>query len=173
MRYAEIERCEICNGRDVGISLFVQGCPIHCKGCFNQSTWDFNGGKPWTPEVEQHFLDLADRPYIKRISILGGEPLAYDLKGNIEQSNYICVLKLIEKIRARFGKQKEVWVYTGYHVKDNDNGLVYLWMIDADYVVDGPYEEDKRDLTLKFRGSSNQRIIDVNESRKQQHLVTV
>lgn len=162
MRYADIERCEICNGNDVGISLFVQGCPIHCKGCFNQSTWDFGGGKPWTAETEQKFLDLADHPYIKRISILGGEPLAIE-GTNVKASNYITVLKLIENIRARFGREKEVWLYTGYRMKDDRDGLVYLWMIDADYVVDGPYEEDKRDLTLKFRGSTNQRIIDVNE----------
>ena len=171
MRYAEIERCEICNGNDVGISLFVQGCPIHCKGCFNQSTWDFSGGKPWTPEVEQQFLDLADKPYIKRISILGGEPLARD--GNIEESNYITVIKLIEKIRARFGKAKEIWVYTGYNIRDGEQGLLLLWMIDADYVVDGQYDETKRDITLKFRGSTNQRIIDLHESLKQQKVVTV
>ena len=105
MRYASIRNMDISNGEFCGVSLFVQGCDIipHCKGCFNSDTWDFNGGKEWTNEVEEHFLNLIDRPYIRRISILGGEPLA---RKNIDD-----IYHLILKIKDRF-PDKIIWLYT-------------------------------------------------------------
>lgn len=106
MRYAQIRKMDISNGEGIGISLFVQGCHFHCKNCFNQETWDFKGGKEWTPAVEEGFIKLAGKPYIKRISILGGEPLA--------DENVKAVYDLIVHLREIYGDSKEIWLYTGY-----------------------------------------------------------
>lgn len=105
IRYAQIRSLDLSNGEGIGVALFVQGCNFHCKNCFNPETWDFNGGKEWTQEVKNKFLELANRPYIKRISILGGEPLADE---NIDD-----VLDLVNKIRHSLPK-KTIWLYTGY-----------------------------------------------------------
>ena len=108
MRYSQIREMDISNGSGVGISLFVQGCHFHCKGCFNQETWDFNGGNEWTPEIEKKFLELANRPYIKRISILGGEPLANE--------NVSTVMELIQKLKRQYPEKESValyWIYVG------------------------------------------------------------
>lgn len=157
MRYANIDNCEICNGEGVGISLFVQGCPIHCKDCFNQEAWDFNGGKEWTAETQEEFLNLADKPYITRISILGGEPLA--------DQNISAVYDLIVAIKNRFEDEKKIWLYTGYYIDEikykiiSDKAcLANNLLIMCDYIVDGRYEHEERDLSLKFRGSKNQHI---------------
>ena len=107
MRYASIRSMDISNGEGVGVSLFVQGCDRHCFNCFNSETWDFNGGKEWTEETKNKFIKLIDRPYINRISILGGEPLA---ERNIDE-----VLSLIKEIRISY-PEKYIWLYTGYHV---------------------------------------------------------
>lgn len=157
MRYANIDNCEICNGGGVGISLFVQGCPIHCKDCFNQEAWDFNGGKEWTAETQEEFLNLADKPYITRISILGGEPLA--------DQNISVVYDLIVAIKNRFEDEKKIWLYTGYYIDEikykiiSDKAcLTNSLLLMCDYIVDGRYEHEERDLSLKFRGSKNQHI---------------
>ena len=100
MRYAQIRNMDISNGENIGVSLFVQGCRFKCKNCFNKETWDFSGGKEWTKEIESKFFELIDRPYIKRISILGGEPLADE---NAEE-----VLNLIKEIKGRF-PTKDIW----------------------------------------------------------------
>lgn len=177
MKYASIRELDISNGEGIGISLFVQGCSFHCKGCFNQDTWDFNGGNEWTKEVENKFLDLASRPYIKRISILGGEPL--------DNKNVEDLCSLINKIKFIF-PDKAIWLFTGfkwnqilYPIVTDDFNLERGKIINCrrqiaetcDVVVDGQFEEDKRDLTLKFRGSTNQRVIDVQESLKQNKVV--
>ena len=166
MRYAAIEKCEICNGNDVGVSLYVQGCPIHCDGCFNQSTWDFNGGNKWDNEVESKLLDLIKPPYIKRISILGGEPLA--------EQNRRDVLALIKDIATKrdardLPEDFKIWLYTGYQLNNNPNQAIFQ---NVDYIVDGPYEQGLRDITLKFRGSSNQRVIDCKASIEAGKIVT-
>ena len=98
MRYNQIRECDIANGEGIGVALFVQGCHFHCYNCFNHDTWDFNGGKEWTPEVKEKFLELIDRPYIKRVSILGGEPLASE--------NLDGVLDLVTEINKRYNFQK-------------------------------------------------------------------
>lgn len=105
MRYAQIRSMDISNGEGVGVSLFVQGCPFHCKNCFNSETWDFNGGKEWTEKTKNKFMELIDRPYIKRVSFLGGECLA--------EQNLDEVLKLIQEIRISF-PEKTIWLYTGF-----------------------------------------------------------
>lgn len=146
MRYASLRDMDISNGEGIGIALFVQGCHFHCKNCFNQSTWNFQEGKEWTREVENTFFHLVSRPYIDRVSFLGGEPLA--------DENYDTILKLAKSI-----DNKKKWCYTGYTLEElKANGkeeiLKYI-----DVLVDGRYVDELRDLNLEFRGSSNQRIL--------------
>lgn len=158
MRYASIDTCEICNGSGFGVSLFVQGCHFHCKGCFNRETWPFTGGHVWTPQREQEFFGLIARPYIRRVSILGGEPLA--------RENRDAVLTLLLHIRHDF-PDKAIWVYTGYPWEDlmaDADNTPHLILHNCDVVVDGRFMENLRDLTLPFRGSSNQRVIDAKAS---------
>ena len=155
MRYASIRDLDISNGNDIGVALFTQGCHFHCKNCFNKSTWDFNGGKEFTKETCDKFMKLVNRPFIKRVSILGGEPLA---KENVDD---VCnILKQI--------KNKTIWVYTGHTFETVKN---YDIMKYIDYLVDGQYVDELRDLRLKFRGSSNQRIIDVQKSLKENKVI--
>lgn len=178
MRYAQIRSMDISNGEGVGVSLFVQGCPFHCKNCFNSETWDFNGGKEWTEETKNKFMELIDRPYIKRVSFLGGECLA--------EQNLDEVLKLIYEIRISF-PEKTIWLYTGYTWEQ----LVYSRMpsgvgkekeflnwnrrneiiSNIDICIDGEYVDNLKDLTLKWRGSKNQRVIDVKQSLTQNKVV--
>nr|DAZ72050.1 MAG TPA: anaerobic ribonucleoside-triphosphate reductase activating protein [Caudoviricetes sp.] len=178
MRYAQIRSMDISNGEGVGVSLFVQGCPFQCKNCFNSDTWDFNGGKEWTEEIKDKFMKLIDRPYIKRVSFLGGECLA--------EQNLDEVLKLIQEIRISF-PEKTIWLYTGYTWEQ----LVYSRMpsgvgkekeflnwnrrneiiSNIDICIDGEYVDNLKDLTLKWRGSKNQRVIDVKQSLAQNKVV--
>lgn len=182
MRYATIDECEVVNGVGCGTSIYVQGCHFRCPSCFNQSAWDFNGGKEWTAEVEEEFFKFIAKPYIKRVSILGGCPLA--------DENVDGVLNLIHKIRSEF-PDKTIWLYTGYRVNvfelpnsdhteievipRSDNTASDRKRIDVirrcAVVVDGRFEEDKKDLSLAFRGSSNQRIIDIKQSLTQNEVV--
>ena len=196
IRYASIREMDISNGEGVGVALFVQGCPFnqHCYNCFNPDTWDFNGGKEWTPEIKDKFLELIDRPYIKRVSILGGEPLA--------DQNLDNIFDLISEIKRRFSDTKTIWLYTGYTLKlsklnyidptDNyktkqdynfytteqnknivSNFLRSEVIEKVDVVVDGRYIDSQRDISLKWRGSSNQRVISVQESLKQGKVITL
>ncbi len=156
MRYAEIRSMDISNGEGVGISLFVQGCPIHCKNCFNKETWDFNGGYEWNQESKEKLFTLLNREYIKRISILGGEPLC---KENCED-----VLRLVKEIKSKHPKKK-IWIYSGYTFEElskrTDSVAEILNLIDC--LVDSPYIDEQKDLSLSFRGSSNQRIINMKK----------
>lgn len=145
MRYAQIRKLDVSNGAGVGISLFVQGCHFHCFNCFNQETWNFDGGKEWTPDIEKRFLELARRPYIKRVSILGGEPLA--------DENADTVIDLCKKL---FGKT--IWVYTGYRKEEIPAPIWRRLSHYISYLVDGRYNDRLRNPQLHFRGSSNQRI---------------
>lgn len=154
---------DISNGPGVGVSLFVQGCHFHCKGCFNSIAWDFNGGKEWNDDVKQKFLELASRPYIKRISILGGEPLSYE--------NVFDIYELIVEIKNKL-PDKVIWLYTGYlfeYVINNQFSRKVLELCDV--VVDDRYVEELKDISLPWCGSSNQRVIDVQETLKQNKIV--
>ena len=175
MRYADYYDCDICNGKSVGMSLFVSGCPIHCEGCFNKDIWDFDSGNEWTKEIEDKFINLAGRDYIKRITFVGGSPLCDE---NVES-----VAALINKLRIAY-PNKQIWVYTGYtweyitssiQTDDLHNTNIYgarqSILKNIDVLVDGPFECDKRDLSLAFRGSKNQRIIDVKESLLQNKAI--
>ena len=155
MRYASIRRLDISNGEGLGVTLFTQGCPFHCKNCFNPETHDFDGGKEYTIDTKNAILSLINRAQIKRFSILGGEPL---IERNKE--DMIDLWSSIKEIRPDI----KIWVYTGNifeNVKDDWYELLYNYV---DVLVDGPYVDSKRDLRLKFRGSSNQRVIDVRKS---------
>lgn len=176
MRYASIRSLDISNGEGVGVSLFVQGCPFHCKNCFNSDTWDFNGGKEWTEETKNKFMELINRPYIKRVSFLGGECLA--------EQNLDGVLDLIKEIRISF-PEKTIWLYTGYELSEiikqeqheKVSGIPDIWSKRWDIiklcniVVDGEYIDEQKDLSLKFKGSKNQHVIDVNQSLAQNKMV--
>lgn len=179
MRYAQIRSMDVSNGEGVGVSLFVQGCPFHCFGCFNPDTWDFDGGKEWTEKTKEKFLKLIDRSYIKRVSFLGGECLA--------EQNLDDVLSLIKEIRISY-PNKTIWLYTGYDfdlLKSEYNVYKYTpfaanadeWLIrweiisNVDVLVDGEYSDEQKDLTLKFRGSKNQRVIDVKKSLAQNKTI--
>ena len=177
MRYASIRNLDISNGKGIGVSIFVQGCDKnpHCKNCFNPETWNFKGGKEWTDEIKSYFLSLIKRPYIKRVSILGGEPLSHN--------NLHGIYNLINEIHQKY-PNKTIWLYTGYTLSDCDfhyiNGMMLngdedVWWYgiihSCDVIVDGEYIEELRDVTLPFRGSSNQRIIDVKRSLQESKLV--
>lgn len=150
MRYASIRTMDISDGEGVGMALFVQGCHFHCKNCFNQETWDFSKGKEWAKKTEKHFMDLVKRPFIERVSFLGGEPLADE---NVE-----TVLRLLKKVKKIKGKK--VWLYSGYTKEVIEKDEKRKRVLDfADVLVDGQYVDALRDLNLDFRGSSNQRIL--------------
>ena len=194
IHYASIRNLDISNGEGVGVALFVQGCHFHCYNCFNIDTWDFNGGKEWTPEVKEKFLELIDRPYIKRVSILGGEPLA--------DENLDDVLDLVTEINKRYNFQKvdsanpckmgvsedknadeirllfpnkTIWIYSGYRWSEIFNDGVYLtrdcagWkrreiVKKCDVMIDGKYMDSLRNPQLKWKGSSNQHVINIEKS---------
>ena len=172
MRYAAIRHFDVTNGEGTGVSLFVQGCPFHCQGCFNPETWNFNSGKEWTKEVEDKFVKLAGRDYIKRISFLGGSPLC--------DENIKDVSLLIQRLKSEY-PEKKIWVYTGYNWEDiinpknKDLTMSQLYRQEIlsfiDILVDGQFEYNKKDLTLAFRGSTNQRIIDVPKSLASGHII--
>ena len=152
---------DVSNGEGLGISLFVQGCHFHCKGCFNQETWDFSGGKEWNKKIEDEFVALASPQYIKRISILGGEPLA--------DENIAAVSNLIERLKIE-QPDKKIWIYSGYTWEAIMNLNKQLFISKADILVDGQFQIDKQDLYnehIVFAGSTNQRVIDIKETIKQ------
>lgn len=177
MKYAQVVPFEVCNGKGIGTSLFVQGCDLRCSGCFNPDSWSFDDGKEWDELVELKFFDVIARQYIKRVTFLGGEPLA--------QQNADKVLYLMKRIREYF-PNKTIWLYTGYTFSSIMNPVVTdnldlerdIWLKQrkeivecCDVVVDGRYVEELRDITLPFRGSTNQRIIDAQETLKQNEIV--
>lgn len=169
MNYATIKEHDTANGIGVRVSLFVSGCTHHCKDCFNEEAWDFNYGEAYTKEVEDKILELLDRPYIKGLSLLGGEPF--------EPANQKSLVSLVKRAKEKF-PEKTIWCYSGYTFdKDmKEGGRIYTNDTDTllsciDVLVDGEFVATLRDLKLHFRGSSNQRIIDVQESLKQNKVI--
>lgn len=162
MNYGEIKKFDIANGEGVRVSLFVSGCTHHCKGCFNEETWDFCYGRPFTEKTEQEILSALGQDFIDGLSLLGGEPF--------ERQNQRVLLPFLKKVRSLYPK-KNIWCYTGYLydeelLKDSrarcECTEEMLSMIDV--LVDGEFVEELKDISLPFRGSSNQRIIDVKAS---------
>ena len=161
MRYASIRELDISNGEGIGVALFVQGCPSpHCKNCFNPETWDFNGGKEWTQEVESKFFELTNRPYIKRISFLGGECL--------EEENVGDITELAKKCKEKF-PEKKIWLWSRYNFETHISHLEITQYVD--YIIDGKYIEELKDISLLYRGSSNQRVIDIQQSLQKGEIV--
>ena len=155
MKYESITTSDVNNGLGCRVTLWISGCTHHCKGCHNRQTWKFTSGKTYTPHVEEVLFNEIDRPYIKGLTLSGGDPL----------DSPDGVLELLQHFRDRFGDAKDVWIYTGYtyeycleHFKD----ILDL----GDILVDGMYDCSKRDTSLAFRGSSNQRIIDLKKGEE-------
>ena len=163
MNYATIRNCDIANGEGVRVSLFVSGCTHHCKGCFNPDQWSFDYGEPFDEKAEDIVLGYLAPSYIAGLSILGGEPM--------EPENQRALVPFIRRLRDRFGLTKTIWVYTGCVLETHLKAEGSRWRTEVtdeflsliDVLVDGPFVEEKKDISLKFRGSSNQRIIDMKK----------
>ena len=163
MNYANIKKYDIADGPGVRVSLFVSGCRHHCKGCFNSEAWDFQYGRPYTAETEAEILEALKPGYIAGLTLLGGEPF--------EPENQVELVTLLRKVRETY-PEKSIWSYTGY-VYDKDlvpGGRAYTDVTDEmlsylDVLVDGPFVEELKDITLQFRGSSNQRILEMSKKR--------
>jgi anaerobic ribonucleoside-triphosphate reductase activating protein len=157
MNYAKINTHDVANGPGVRVSLFVSGCEHRCPGCFNPETWDFGYGEEFTDEKLDEILEAGKPDYIKGLSILGGEPL------HDENIGYTMLLSVLWKSRY---PDKPVWAYTGYRWEDIDKFYRDVVIPQFDVLVDGPFIEAEKDLNLRFRGSRNQRIIDVKKTRE-------
>jgi anaerobic ribonucleoside-triphosphate reductase activating protein len=162
LNYSEIKYCDIANGVGPRTSVFVSGCSIHCEGCFNSVAWDFDSGEKMTDEVLAGILESLSQPYIEGLSILGGEPL--------HPKNLGGVCQIMMRVRRRYGDSKTIWLWTGYVYEELSDDQLAIANL-ADVVVDGPFVISKRDIMLRFRGSSNQRIIDVRKTVEAGHVV--
>lgn len=170
MNYAKIKEHDISNGPGVRASLFVSGCTHKCPGCFNEEAQDFNYGKPWTKEVEDAFIEHLKNPDIVGINLLGGEPL--------QQVKDDTLIDLIDRICKEVNKP--IWLWTGYEIdkliqpNNHSDEQMRIWNIisSCDVVIDGKFIEAEKDLSLKYRGSRNQRIIDIKKSIKQAALAS-
>lgn len=169
MNYSEIKEYDIANGPGVRVTLFVSGCTHRCKGCFNEMTWDFEYGRPFGEDTVEHILKKLEPSYIAGLTLLGGEPMEY--------KNQIGLLPLLRRVKEEY-PGKTVWCYTGYlYDKDILEDFCMKWeetkeiLSYLDIVVDGEFVEDLKDISLQFRGSSNQRIIDVKKSMQAGEIV--
>lgn len=169
MYYSEIKESDIANGPGVRVTLFVSGCTHHCKGCFNEMTWDFTYGTPFEEKDIEKIIKLLQPSYIAGLTLLGGEPLEY--------VNQQGLLPLLRRVREEY-PDKTIWCYTGY-LFDRDilQDFCHKWdetkemLSYLDVVVDGEFVEELKDISLRFRGSSNQRIIDVKKSEEEEKIV--
>ncbi len=168
MNYSGIKTFSIENGTGVRVSLFVSGCRHHCKGCFNEETWDFTHGNPFTKETEDEIIKAMSPEYMAGITLLGGDPG--------EPENQEALLPLLRRVRKEL-PQKTVWMYTGYVLEDfKPNHRAYCkateeFLRSCDVVVDGPFLMEQKNLSLKFRGSANQRIIDMKKTIEKGEIV--
>ena len=161
MRYNVIRKMDISNGPGVRVSIFMQGCEFHCKNCFNPETWDFEGGQEFSEETIHKVLDLCQKNEIKGLSILGGEPMH---PANIEGTT-----KLAKAFKEKY-PDKTIWTWSGFKFEDLKDKEVFHYI---DVLVDGQYKDELHDPTLKWRGSSNQRVIDIKESLKENKTVII
>lgn len=175
MNYIQIDKTSISNGLGVRTILWCAGCNMKCKNCFNPETWDFNAGKVFDEKAKQFLFEQLNKPYIKGLTLSGGHPLEYE--------NLPDVYDIVKEVKEKF-PQKDIWLYTGYtlSISDFDTTIDCGWdnaairnyiLAMCDVVVDGPYIDEQRDVTLAFRGSKNQRIIDVKETLKCGEVVTL
>ena len=165
MNYASIRTCDVANGEGVRVSLFVSGCTHRCKGCFNEEAWDFDYGQPFTEKTESELIAALEPGHIAGLSILGGEPM--------EPENQRALVPFLRRVRDRFGVSKTVWVYTGC-VLETQLMAPSRWRTEltdeflslVDVLVDGPFVESLKDISLAFRGSSNQRVLRLADGRR-------
>lgn len=169
MNYATIKKYDIANGPGVRVSLYVSGCRNRCKNCFNPETWDFNYGKPFTKEVEDEIIKAMEPDYIEGFTLLGGDPF--------EPENQVVLAPFMERLRKTY-PNKSFWCFTGYDLdaelltgKQGDIDSVMRILSTLDVLVDGRFVENLKDLNLRFRGSSNQRIILIKPSLKKDEIV--
>lgn len=172
MNYATIKPYDIANGPGVRVSLFVSGCTHHCPGCFNPETWDFDYGEKYTEQTQNKILELLRPDYISGLTILGGEPM--------ESQNMFNVFRLLHYARIEFHSTKTFWLYTGSTLEklqkrkeyaEWDENLTQCILDHLDVLVDGPFIETQKNIGLQFRGSENQRIIDMAKTRKSGKIV--
>ena len=161
MRYNLIRKMDISNGPGVRVSIFMQGCSFHCKNCFNQETWDFEGGKEFTDDTINKVLELCNKPEVKGLSILGGEPM--------HPTNIDGTTKLAKAFKEKY-PEKNIWAWTGFKYEDIKDKDVFNYI---DVLVDGQYKDELHDPTLKWKGSSNQRVIDIKKSKKENKICLV
>ncbi len=169
MHYGEIKNCDIANGEGVRVTLFVSGCTNHCKNCFQPQTWDFCYGQPFTAETEEHLMTLLAPDHINGLTLLGGEPF--------EPENQRALVPFLRRVRERF-PGKSIWSFSGFTLEEmqTDGAHPRCEVTDEmlsllDVLVDGRYVDELHDISLRFRGSSNQRLIDLKETRRQGKLV--
>lgn len=169
MNYADIKKYDVANGPGVRVSVFVSGCTHYCPGCFNKEAWDFNYGKPFTEETIDYIIGLLNFPHYAGITFLGGEPF--------EQNNQIGLLPLAKKVKETY-PDKSIWCFSGYDFEKDIMGYMYKewpetkeFLSYIDVLVDGEFVEAKKDLNLRFKGSSNQRTIKVNDSIKKGEII--
>ena len=160
MRYNVIRKMDISNGPGVRVSVFMQGCAFHCKNCFNPETWDFDGGKEFSQSTINEVLDLCDKPQVKGLSILGGEPM--------HPNNIEATTKLAKAFKERF-PDKNIWAWSGFKFDEDLKDKEVMKYIDV--LVDGRYVDELHNPMLKWRGSSNQRVIDVQKSLSTHKLI--
>lgn len=164
MNYMKIDKVSINNGLGCRCVLWCSGCSLRCKGCFNPETWDFDAGKPFDEKAKRFLFEQLSKPYIKGLTISGGHAL--------EPENFETIIHLVKEVKTKF-PTKDIWLYTGYlyeelYYKEISRILLYI-----DVLVDGPYVEEQRDISLAFRGSKNQRLINVPETLKQGKIITL
>ncbi len=171
MNYAKIRKCDVANGPGVRVSLFVSGCNHHCKNCFNPEAWNFNYGEEFTKKEEEQIIEDLKPDYITGLSLLGGEPF--------EQKNQEGLAPLVSKVKKEY-PDKKIWCYTGFTfdeqilgkmVKEEHRETTKQMLENIDYIVDGKFVNELKDPKLQFRGSSNQRIIDVKKSLLENEIV--
>ena len=163
MNYSAIKNYDIANGLGVRVTLFVSGCTHHCDGCFNEETWSFSSGKPFTKETEDEIIKLLSPDYIKGLTLLGGEPM--------EKVNQAALYPFVKRVKEAY-PDKNIWCYSGYTLDEITKGRAHTDVTDAllgfiDVLVDGEFKKELYSIALKFRGSSNQRVIDLKETLKQ------
>lgn len=161
MNYADIRPFDAVNGIGIGTTLFVSGCLFHCKNCFNKEAWDFDYGKPFTKEVEDYFINYAKNSHVNHISLLGGEVFYQDLD---------IILNLVKRIKTEVNKP--IWIWSGFIYEEIIKSKPKLSILKyIDVLVDGQFKQELKDINLKLRGSSNQRIINIQESLKQNKVI--
>ena len=159
MRYNKIRKMDISNGPGVRVSIFFQGCAFHCKNCFNKETWDFNGGVEFTDKVIDHIIELSAPNHISGLSILGGEPL--------HPKNILGTMRLCKAFKKKY-PNKNIWCWTGFKFEDIKDREVLKYI---DVLVDGQFIEEESSSNLKWKGSSNQRVIDLNKTLQKNKIV--